>query len=203
MVRGGGHNPAAPPGSAGSYLCLGPGWSSAANTPLRRHKTWVHEGGISTPLIAHWPAGIRARGELRHNPVHFIDVVPTILDVADIRKPRRIGGMRPPPAPGRSLVPVFRRDGTVRHEFLWWLHEGNRALRVGDWKIVADARGGWELYDLATDRGESRNLAAERPEKLRQLARLWEQHTAATRELALRDLPPPATSERSPGSSTR
>lgn len=190
MVRGGGHDPAAPPGSAKSYLCLGPGWSSAANTPLRRHKTWVHEGGIATPLIVHWPAALRARGELRHNPVHFIDIVPTLLEVAGAKKPRLVGGVRPPPAPGKSLLPVFKRDGAVSHEFLWWLHEGNRALRVGDWKIVADAKGDWELYDLASDRGESRNLAAQCPDKLRDLVALWEGHTAATRELALRDLEP-------------
>jgi arylsulfatase len=192
MVRGGGHDPNAPPGSAKSYLCLGPGWSSAANTPLRRHKTWVHEGGISTPFIVHWPAGIRARGELRHNPVHFIDIVPTVLEVARGKKPRQMAGVRPPPAPGKSLVPVFKRDGAVTHEFLWWLHEGNRALRVGDWKIVADARSDWALYDLSNDRGESRNLAAARPDTLRELVALWEQHTAATRELAQRDLPAPS-----------
>jgi arylsulfatase len=188
MVRGGGHDPAAAPGSAKSYLCLGPGWSSAANTPLRRHKTWVHEGGISTPFIVHWPAGIRARGELRRDPVHFVDVVPTVLEVARTKKPRRLGGVRPPPAPGKSLVPAFRRDGAVSHDFLWWLHEGNRALRMGNWKIVADARADWELYDLAADRGESHNLAGQRPDKLRELAALWEQYAATTRELALRDL---------------
>ena len=81
MVRGDGHDPSAPPGSAKTFLCLGPGWSSSSNTPFRRHKTWVHEGGISTPLIAHWPAGIRARGELRHAPVHLVDVVPTLLEL--------------------------------------------------------------------------------------------------------------------------
>ena len=80
MIRGDGHDPAAPPGSAGSFLCLGPGWSSAANTPLRLHKSWVHEGGISTPLIVQWPAGIKARGELRRNPGHITDLVPTLLD---------------------------------------------------------------------------------------------------------------------------
>jgi arylsulfatase A-like enzyme len=81
-------------------------------------------------------------------------------------------GVRPPPAPGKSLVPVFKRDGAVTHEFLWWLHEGNRALRVGDWKIVADARSDWALYDLSNDRGESRNLAAARPDTLRELVAL-------------------------------
>ncbi len=190
MVRGDGHDTNAPPGSAKSYLCLGPGWSSAANTPLRRHKTWVHEGGISTPLIVHWPAGIAARGELRNNPVHFIDVVPTVLEVTGVEKPTTINEQPVPPAPGKSLVSVFKKDGTVSHDFLWWLHEDNRAIRVGDWKLVAAAHEPWELYNLATDRGESHNLVEKHPEKLRELSALWDKQAAATRVLALRDLPP-------------
>lgn len=189
MVRGDGHDPAAPPGSAKSYLCLGPGWSSAANTPLRRHKTWVHEGGISTPLIAHWPAGINARGELRHNPAHFIDVVPTVLEVTGAKKPKTIGGQTVPPVPGKSLVSAFQKDGTVSHDYLWWLHEDNRAIRVGDWKIVALAKGPWELYNLATDRGESQNLAGKHPDKVRDLSALWEKQTEGSRQLALTALP--------------
>ena len=90
MVRGGGHDPQAPLGSAATYPCLGPGWSSVANTPFRRHKTWVHEGGISTPLIAHWPRGIAARGELRHQPGHMIDIVPTVLELCELKPPVRL-----------------------------------------------------------------------------------------------------------------
>ncbi len=82
MVLGDGHDTEAAPGSADSYLCLGPGWSNASNTPFRRHKTWVHEGGICTPFIVHWPNGIAARGELRHDHGHVIDLVPTILELA-------------------------------------------------------------------------------------------------------------------------
>ncbi len=189
MVRGDGHNPAAAPGSAGSFLCLGPGWSSAANTPLRRHKVWVHEGGISTPLIAHWPAGITARGELRHNVSHVIDVAPTILELA--------GGKwaaDAPPPPGKSLVPVFAKDGAVTHDSLWWLHENNRAIRVGDWKLVSAAKqgGDWELYDLKTDRSETKNLAAALPDMAKELAALWQRQNDAIRALALKDLPPDA-----------
>ena len=193
MVRGDGHDPAAPPGSAKSFLCLGPGWSSAANTPLRRHKTWVHEGGISTPLIVHWPAGITARGELRHNPAHLIDVVPTVLELAGAKKPQTINGQPVPAAPGKSLVSVFQKDGTVLHDYFWWLHEDNRALRAGDWKLVALAKGPWELYNLASDRGESQNLAWKYPDKVRELSALWEKQTEATRQLALTDLPSSAS----------
>jgi arylsulfatase A-like enzyme/predicted dehydrogenase len=102
MIRDGGHDPAAPPGSAKSYLCLGPGFSSACNTPFRRHKTWVHEGGISTPLIVHWPAGITAKGELRHTPGHVIDIVPTVLELAGVQKPKEWKGEPIPEAPGQE-----------------------------------------------------------------------------------------------------
>ena len=95
------------------------GWSSAANTPLQRHKTWVHEGGISTPLIAHWPRGIRARGELRRTPGHVIDLVPTLLEVAGGRRAESWNGRPVPAPPGRSLVPLLAKDGSVTHDALW------------------------------------------------------------------------------------
>ena len=203
MVRGDGHDPSAPPGSAKTFLCLGPGWSSSSNTPLRRHKTWVHEGGIATPLIAHWPAGIRARGELRHTPVHLVDVVPTLLELAGATKPAVIRGHTVPPAPGRSLVPAFKADVPVARDFLWWEHEGNRAIRAGNWKLVALKGGGWELYDLSTDRGEQRNLADERPEKARELAELWNKQKEQTTALALTDPPPPETTKKGKGPKNR
>jgi len=184
MVRGAGHDPAAPMGSATTFLCLGPGWSSASNTPFRRHKTWVHEGGIATPFIAHWPAGIKARGELRRDPVHLIDVTPTVLELAGAKRPASSQGRELPPLAGRSLVPAFARDGAIARDFLWWLHEDNRAIRMGDWKLVAQAKGPWELYDLSRDRGESNNLVARNPEKVRELEGLWTKQFEATRTLA-------------------
>jgi arylsulfatase len=190
MVRGDGHDPTAPMGSAQTFLSLGPGWSSAANTPFRRHKTWVHEGGISTPLIVHWPAGIVARGELRRTPVHLVDLAPTLLELTGATKPARVKGFEVPVAPGHSLVPAFGRDVPLARDFLWWEHEGNRAIRAGDWKLVALAKGGWELYDLARDRGESRNLAAEMPDKVRELETMWTRQHEAARTLALTDPAP-------------
>jgi arylsulfatase len=174
MVRGDGHDQHAECGTGATFLSIGPGWSSLCNTPFRRHKTWVHEGGISTPLIVHWPKGIAARGDLRRSPGHVIDLVPTILDAAGGKRPEKWNGKPIPPSPGKSLVPVFAGDGTVGHDSIWWLHEGNRAMRVGDWKIVATGKDSpWELYDLSADRSETKNLAGERPEKVRELAAAW------------------------------
>lgn len=177
MVRDGGHDPAAEPGSEKSYLCLGPGFASVCNTPFRRHKTWVHEGGISTPFIAHWPAGIAAKGEFRHTPAHFIDFVPTVLDLVGLEKPNDWKGERAPAAPGKSLVPALANDVTIPRDFLWWLHDDHRAIRVGDWKLVADAKEAWELYDLKSDRAEQKNLAAKMPEKVKELSALWQKQT--------------------------
>jgi arylsulfatase len=187
MVRGDGHDVAAAPGSAATHLCLGPGFSSACNTPFRRHKTWVHEGGISTPFIVHWRERIAARGALRHDPAHLIDVVPTIVEVAGGKR-QELAAAAAPKAPGQSLVPAFTGDGNVRHESLWWQHEGNRALRVGDWKIVAAGQSApWELYDLKTDRSESNNLADAQPDRVRDMARIWTRQFEAFCELAKQD----------------
>jgi len=183
MVRDGGHDPAATPGSAASYLCLGPGFSSACNTPFRRHKTWVHEGGISTPLIAHWPAGVAARGELRHTPAHFVDMMPTLLELTGIEKPKEWKGVPIPEAPGKSLVPAFEKDVLIARDPFWWLHDGNRAIRAGDWKLVAAAGDPWELYDLKSDRAEQHNLAKNMPDKVKELTELWQKQTDAISEL--------------------
>jgi len=190
MVRNGGHDPEAPAGSAKTYLCLGPGFSSACNTPHRRHKTWVHEGGISTPLIAHWPAGIKSKGELRKSPGHLIDFVPTALEVAGVQKPTEWAGEAIPAAPGKSLVPAFAKDERIERDCLWWLHEGNRAVRVGDWKLVAAKNEPWELYDLRTDRAEQDNLASKMPEKVRALEAEWQKKTEAFTELAAKTSAP-------------
>ena len=177
MVRNGGHDPAASPGSAETYLCLGPGFSSACNTPHRRHKTWVHEGGISTPLIVHWPAGITAKNELRTTSAHVIDIVPTVLDIVGIEKPKEWKGAPIPEAPGRSLAPAFAKNETIARDSLWWLHEDNKAIRVGDWKLVAAKGDAWALYDLKTDRAEQNDLATKMPDKVKELEAAWQKQT--------------------------
>jgi arylsulfatase len=189
IIRGDRHDPSVPPGSAKSYLSIGPGWSSAANTPLRLHKSWVHEGGISTPLVVHWPQGIPARGELRHDPGHLIDLAPTILEVAGGKWPATFAGKPVPPPPGKSLVPAFVKDHSVAHDYFWWYHIGNRAIRVGDWKLVAANHSPWELYDLRSDRSETKDLAAALPDKAKDLAQAWTRRMEEFRALAQQDLP--------------
>jgi arylsulfatase len=165
LIRGDGHDASAPLGSARSFLGLGPGWSSCSNAPLRLHKSWVHEGGIASPLIVHWPNGIQDRNALRHDPCHFIDVVPTLVDLA--------GGKAE--VTGRSIAPAFRKDGAVKREFLYFNHNNNRALRTGDWKVISTGeKGPWELYDLSKDRCEQRNLASAHADRVKQMTALWE-----------------------------
>jgi arylsulfatase A-like enzyme len=177
MVRGEGHDQSAPAGSWRSFLCIGPGWASACNTPFRWHKIWVHEGGISTPLIVHWPNGIKARGEFRHDPGHVIDFVPTLLDLAGASVTNVWHGATAPPLPGRSLVPTFQKEGSVKHDFIFWHHEGNRALRMGDWKMVSarENENQWELYDLGKDRSELHDLAAQQPERASAMEARWKE----------------------------
>jgi arylsulfatase len=172
-------------GAAGSYLGIGPGWSSAANTPFRRHKSWVHEGGIATPLIVHWPAGIAARGKLRADPVHFIDLLPTVLDILGVEPLSATANMQAPPFPGISIVPAFTKEGSLSRESLWWNHDGNRAIRIGDWKLVADQASPWELYELSTDRAETRDLASAQPERVEELEKAWNRKAGQVRALML------------------
>ncbi len=166
------------PGPADTFVAYGRNWANVSNTPFREYKHWVHEGGIATPLIAHWPKGIAARGELRHQPGHLIDIMATCLDLAGAKVP---AGKTPPE--GRSLVPAFDNK-PVERDALYWEHEGNRAVRAGDWKLVAKSPGGrWELYDLKADRTEQHDLAVKRPEKVRELTAKWEAWAERTKVL--------------------
>lgn len=184
MVRGDGHDPKAEMGSADTYLCLGPGWSTASNTPFRRHKTWTHEGGIATPFLVSWPKGIKARGEFRHDPGHVIDVVPTLLELSGAE-----WHSNAPQSPGRSLAQAFSKDRGNPHQAIWWFHDGHKAIRMGDWKAVAPIQEPWELYDLSKDRGESVDLAVTERAKLDELTGEWQRLMEEFREIASEGVP--------------
>jgi len=156
------------PGPADTYVAYGRGWANVSNTPFREYKHWVHEGGISTPLIAHWPAGIAARGELCREPGHVIDVMATCIEVGEAKHPEDVI-----PLEGRSLSPALAGKRLDR-DALFWEHEGNRAIRVGNLKLVAKHQQPWELYDLSKDRTEARDLAKERPREVQDLTARWQ-----------------------------
>jgi arylsulfatase len=162
------------PSTAKSSWFCGMSWAFVENTPFRLYKHYNHEGGIATPLIAHWPAGIAAKGELRTQPAHLIDIMSTCTDVGGATYPREFKGKPIIPMEGKSLVGAFANRAVTR-DSLYWEHEGNAAVRVGDLKLVRHGRdGAWELYDLKTDRTELHDLAAAQPEKAKELAANWE-----------------------------
>ena len=151
----------------------GQGWANLSNTPFRRYKRENHEGGISAPFIVHWPNRIRQKGRLRHQPAHLIDLMPTFVEVAEAQYPDEFQGNKIQPMEGHSLTPYFDSDES-QSRTLYWEHEGNRAIRDGDWKLVGLRNQNWELYQIAKDRTELRNLSAEYPAKLEQLKHKWD-----------------------------
>lgn len=162
-----------PPGAKASSHIYGRPWAQLSNTPFRGYKHETHEGGIATPLIAHWPEVI-APGGVTHEPGHLIDVMATCLDVAGAEYPTQHDGRAMMPIEGRSLVPIFRTGRRPPHEALCWEHEGNRAVRFGDWKLVGPRGQAWQLFDLKTDRTELHDLAQEHAEKLQELAAVYD-----------------------------
>ncbi len=162
-------------GPADTYIGYGRAWATVSNTPFREYKHWTHEGGISTPLIVHWPEKVTRHGELEHTPGHLVDLMATAVDVSGAEYPTVFhGGRKIKPMEGKSLVPTFEGK-PIEREAIYWEHEGNRAIRVGDHKLVAKgAKGKWELYNIANDRSEQHNLADEQPERVEQLAAMWQ-----------------------------
>ena len=154
-------------GQPGTYHSYGSAWANFCNTPWRLYKHYTHEGGISTPCIAHWPAGVKARGAIAHQPWHFIDLLPTLASLA--------GGAPPAGIAGVNMAPMLTGRRQSRTP-IFWEHEGSRAVREGKWKITAvGPEGAWELYDIDADRSELHNLAAAQPARVRRMAAQWEQ----------------------------
>jgi arylsulfatase len=162
------------PGAAASTVFCGKSWATLENTPFRRYKHFNHEGGIASPFIVHWPAGFAATNEYREQPAHLIDIMATCVDLAGATYPANFEGHAILPMEGRSLAPEFENK-PVQRDALFWEHEGNAAVRVGDWKLVrASYRGKWELYDMKKDRTELHDLSAEHPEEAKELLAKWQ-----------------------------
>lgn len=164
------------PGPADTYIAYGGDWANVSNTPFREYKHWVHEGGISTPLIVHWPAGIPAaqRGKLAAQPGHLIDLMATCVDLSGAKYPEKFNGETITPLEGVSLRPAFEGKSLQRTQPIFWEHEGNRAVREGQWKLVSKFPGGWELYNLSADRAELRDLAAQEPARVKAMTASYE-----------------------------
>ena len=169
-----GNIPGLRPGSAQTFMSYDLSWANASNTPFRRFKRWTHEGGISTPLIMSWPDRIREAG-IVHSPVHLIDIMPTCLDAAGARHPSERAGHQTIPVEGESMLPAIERRDWEREHPIVWEHEGSRAVRQGQWKLVSAIGGGWELYDMERDRTELDDLYARNRPKAREMERVYDE----------------------------
>jgi arylsulfatase len=174
-------------GPADTYISYMRQWANVSNTPYRMYKHWVYEGGISTPLIIHWPNGIKHDGEIRKQPGHEIDIMPTIVELAHAKYPAKFNGHTITAEAGVSLVPTFSNEA-LKPRAIYWEHEMNKAVQMGKWKIVCqsemlDGKGGawkhyhsepWELYNIEQDRSELHNLADKYPDVVAKMAKMWE-----------------------------
>ena len=169
-----GNDPSVQPGVVGSFTSYGPEWAHVSATPMRGFKQDGYEGGINTPLIVHWPAVLRERGAVTDQVGHVFDLTATLIDVAGAEYPDDLPGLDLLPIEGKSLLPMLQRNERDGHDALYWELGGNRAVRQGKWKLVAQRGQPWELYDIPADRPETTDLAAEHPERVKSMAALWQ-----------------------------
>lgn len=172
----GGRDPSQTPGMASTYTAVGPAWGWAQNTPWRRYKSWVHEGGIATPLIIRWPGQVKPNS-MTAQVGHIMDFMPTFLELAGGAYPKEFKGNEIIPVEGRSLVPVLEGKTRKPHGQLCWEWSGNCALRQGRWKLVWDTLNKarqWELYDMEADRTERNDLASRHPERVKAMSAAYE-----------------------------
>jgi len=167
--------PGVMPGPADTYIGYGLGWANVSNTPFREYKHWVHEGGISTPLIAHWPEGIKSKGKIDHQPGHLIDIMATCVELGKVNYPKERNGKKIKPLEGKSLNTAFKGN-KIQRNALYWEHEGNRAIRKGNWKLVSKENRPWELYDMAKDRTELNDLSKEKTEIVKELSKAYQEY---------------------------
>jgi arylsulfatase A-like enzyme len=177
-------------GDADTWVAYGAEWANVSNTPYRMYKQYVHQGGIASPLIVQWPAGIAGRGIITKQLSHLIDIVPTCLEISGATYPTSFDNNAIQPLEGISLLPAFKNK-TVKREYIFWEHAANRAIRIDNWKLVAKVKrqktftledeNAWELYDLDKDPSETNDLALKYPEKTKAMAVLWEKEALRTK----------------------
>ncbi|MCA9069857.1 MAG: sulfatase-like hydrolase/transferase, partial [Planctomycetaceae bacterium] len=173
------------PGPEDTYVAYGIDWANVSNTPFREYKHFVHEGGISTPLIAHWPKGISRKGELEPQPGHLVDIMATCVDLAKADYPKQVKDNDIQPMEGVSLTSAFKGQSLNRPVPIFWEHEGNRAVRDGEWKLVAKENKPWELYNMTTDRTELHDLSQKDPERVEQMSKQWDAYAKRAAVLPL------------------
>lgn len=173
-------------GSPGTYHSYGSAWANAGNTPFKYYKHYSHEGGINTPLIVHWPKGLTRKNPFERTPGHLIDLLPTCCDVAGVTYPGKVGEREILPMEGRSLLTALRGE-EPKPRTLFFEHEGSRAVRQGPWKLVSVKGDSWELYNMTPDGTEMKDLAAQQPEKVKELAALWDEWSARMKKIAQAD----------------
>jgi arylsulfatase len=164
----------APIGTGLSYASVGLEWANVSDTPFCKFKQYTNQGGIATPFIAHWPAGISSKGETRQSIGHVIDIMPTLLEVSGAEYPERVDGKDIKPYEGVSLVPYFKSDSAAKERDLFWEHFGRKAVRRGDWKAVSAEKKTWQLYHLKDDPAELNDLSAKEPAKTTEFIELWQ-----------------------------
>lgn len=186
------------PWEAGTHLCYDVGWAHAGNTPFRWYKQNQHEGGISGPLIVHWPGGLKtADGAITHQPGHLIDLLPTLGDLAGAKYPEIFDGRKITSVQGKSLTPIFAGKQRQPHEWLYFQFSTDRAIRMGDWKLVSAKGGPWELYNIAIDRTELIDHAQHHSARVKAMAAKWHDvaeridHRPANHRKPVKDKPTP------------
>ena len=180
------------PGPANTWVTYGIEWANVSNTPFKMYKHWTHEGGIASPLIVYWPKGITQKGVIRNQDAHLIDIMATCVDIAGISYPTTYNGHTIQPMEGKSLVEAFK-NLPIKRDFIFWEHEGNRAIKAGVWKLVSKTeknkvftdkdQNAWELYNMEKDPSETKDLAQQFPLKVKELATLWEREAIRTKAL--------------------
>jgi arylsulfatase A-like enzyme len=167
------------PGPTNTFIAYGMYWANVSNTPFREYKTRNHEGGISTPLIAHWPKGIKGKNEWRHQTGHLIDIMATCVELSKTSYPKKHKGHTIKPLEGMSLVNSFNSKKTVSRQLIWE-HYQNKAIRQGKWKLVSLSGRPWELYDMEKDRSELNNLVKSDPKRAKDMQLTWEKEAHRT-----------------------